>query len=291
VAVLAGKMLRVPSVVWLVNGELIGLREIGYGADLIARQKWMNALLLKYADALLCGCEQMVRTARTRNPNARVELLPLGVNTERFGHTEPREISRFARNDNSGDAPHFVNVGSLLPVKDQATLLRALALVTKSLPHARLTIVGVGALEIALRALTRELNLEARVMFAGNVPHDELAALYQNAAVFVQASRHEGQGMAVLEAGACGCAMCGTNVGALADLARAGAAMTCAPCDAHALAETMLRAYAARAGLRERARQSIEQEYNLAKVGARLETLYARVRGEDFSFEHNAVRA
>ncbi len=265
VAVLAGRLLRVPSVVWLVNGELVGRREIGYGADLIARQRWMNAAILNYADCLLCGCAQMVRTARTRNPNARVDCLPLGVN-----------LQRFARVPSAHANARFVNVGSLLPVKDQSILLRALALAADKLPHAQLTIAGVGPLENELRALARELNLAARVTFAGNVPHDELAALYQNAAVFVQASRHEGQGMAALEAGACGCALAGTHVGALADLARGGGAITCAVGDANALAETMRRAYTDRVALGERSRQMVESEYNLTHICARLEGVYAR---------------
>lgn len=66
VAAMAGKFLRVPSVVWLVNGELVGLREIGYGADLIARQRWMNDLILRLADAVLCGCAQMAARARKK---------------------------------------------------------------------------------------------------------------------------------------------------------------------------------------------------------------------------------
>jgi len=267
VAAMAGKFLRVPSVVWLVNGELVGLREIGYGADLIARQRWMNDLILRLADAVLCGCAQMAARARARNSRARVEVLPLGVNLERFA-TSPQSSGK------KGASVQFVNVGSLLAVKDQATLLRAFAIVLKKLSDARLTIAGEGALENDLRALTHALKIQERVTFAGNVAHDKLAAVYRNADVFVQASRHEGQGMAVLEAAACGCAVCGTDVGALHDLARGGGAIACAVGDADALASALPRAYVERVGLAERARQLVECEYNLERLAQRLIQLY-----------------
>ncbi len=269
VAVLAGKFLRVPSVVWFVDGELIGLREIEYGADLIARQRWMNKMILRFADGVLCGCESLTETARERKARARVETLPLGVDLKRFGNEQGNE----GRRGNRGRA-EFVNVGSLVAVKDQATLLRAFSIVTRNL-EAHLTIAGTGGLENELRALAAQSEISERVTFAGSVPHDQLAALYQNAAVFVQASRHEGQGMALLEAAACGCAVCGTSVGALADLARREAAIVCEPNDARALAETMARAYRERASLAPRVGRIVASEYNLEHVAGCLLRVYS----------------
>jgi glycogen(starch) synthase len=280
-AVLAGQFLRVPSIVWMVDGELVGLREIGYGADLAARQRLMNAFVLRHAARVLCGCTPMLVRARARYPRARVEHLPLGVNVERF----------YARARNHADA-HFVNVGSLVLVKGQTPLLRAFKLLVGEMPRARLTITGVGPLENELRALARDLNLAARVTFAGNVPHEGLADLYHTADVFVQASLHEGQGMALLEAAACGCAVCGTNVGALADFAVARAASASPVGDANALADAMRAAYTARVELAARGTEKIEREYNLARITERLETLYARLNaGDEFSFAHHAARA
>lgn len=283
IAVSAGKWLRVPSVVWLVNGELIGLREIQYGADLAARQRWMNHFILRSADCVLCGCDNMLAAVRARKRTTGVEKIPLGVNLARF----TRAITIKARS-----RAEFINVGSLLPVKDQATLLRAFQIVAAQLPHAHLTLAGSGTLENELHTLTRALDISNRVTFAGNVPHDALATLYQNADVFVQASQHEGQGMALLEAAACGCAVCGTDVGALADFAKQDAGRSSRVGDANALANTMLDAYAERAVLSARARELVTREYDLEIVGARVQTLYAQLKqGTDISFEHTIARA
>lgn len=267
VAVLAGRFLRVPSVVWMVNGEMVGLRDIGYGADLIMRQRWMNNLILNLADRILCGCDALTAAAHKRNARAHVETLPLGVNSQRFC---PAPQTTFSESERA----HFVNVGSLLPVKDQETLLRAFKIVLQRLPKAHLTIAGVGPLDKELQTLAAGLGIAERVNFAGQVSHDQLAALYRNADVFVQASRHEGQGMALLEAAACGCAVCGTNVGALADLAKRGGAVTCQPNDAAALAETMLQTFQDRALLAARVQRLVSREYDLEQIRERLLQVY-----------------
>lgn len=298
VAVLAGKWLRVPSVAWFVDGELVGLPDIDYGADLIPRQRWMNTFILRNVAQVLTGCEMTNAVVRARNPNARVETLPLGVNLQRFqGPRAPAppvtagDRAYPSAPDPEPDEIRFVNVGSLLPVKAQATLLQAFEILGRKMTGARLTIAGVGPLHELLHALALQLGIQERVTFAGNVPHDELAALYRSAAVFVQSSRHEGQGMALLEAAACGCAVCGTNQGALADLAREGGAIA-ADSSAEALATAMEMAYHARAQLRRRGRQIIEREYNLEHVCVRLQRLYARLKhGDRDSFEHDVARA
>lgn len=284
VAVLAGKLLRVPSVVWLVNGELVGLPEIGYGADLIPRQRQMNRLILRHADCILCGCDSLTETARTRNRRTRAITLPLGVNTQRFNLDTAASAY---------DAPpHFVNVGSLIPVKDQTALISAFAVVKRHLPGAHLTIAGVGPLESAFRAHADGLELGEQITFAGSVPHDALAPLYRSAHVFVQASRHEGQGMALLEAIACGCAAAGTRVGALADLAGQSAAVAAPVGSVDALAQAMLSALHERKMLVARAGEILEREYTIPVVQTRLEKTYTRLAyGNELAFEHTVTRA
>lgn len=271
VAVLCGKRLHVPSVAWLVDGELVGLRTIGYGADLNAPLRWMNQVVLRFADRILCGCSATTETALKRiaaGRRAAVQTLPLGVNTSRFYPAPPAPPR--------DGAVEFVNVGSMLAVKDQCTLLCAFARVLETLPCARLTVAGTGPLENDLRTLAGELQIESRLMFTGQVPHDQLPLLYQNADVFVQSSLHEGQGMALLEAAACGCALCGTNVGALRDMARDGAAVACATGDVNALACAMAGAAREHAQYSARAQSSVLSNYALGHIARRLDALYAQ---------------
>ena len=174
-------------------------------------------------------------------------------------------------------AAHLVNVGSLAPVKDQATLLRVFAQVIQELPAARMTIAGIGALEHELRDLARTLKINPNVTFAGNIEHDRLPTLYHSADLYVQTSRHEGEGMALLEAAACGCAVCGTDVGALHDLMRREAAFTAPVGDIDTLTKVILRTLEATPHLAARASEIVHREYNLEQISGRLLDEYTQL--------------
>ncbi|MHC4410535.1 MAG: glycosyltransferase [Planctomycetota bacterium] len=84
-------------------------------------------------------------------------------------------------------------VARLHPIKDHATLLRAVART-----EWRLALVGAGPLESDLRGLANELGIRARVRFCGEIP--DAARLYRAFDRFVLASHREGFGLVLLEA-------------------------------------------------------------------------------------------
>jgi glycosyltransferase involved in cell wall biosynthesis len=247
-AVLAGRMLKVPVVVSVAGGELVALREIGYGGQL----KWSERTIVRWAtrraNRVTVGSEYLRRiAARWRSD---VELLPLGVDTRRFAPS-PRNTIRQPLN--------ILNVGSLVPVKDQRQLLRAFARLETR--NARLDIVGAGALDRELRQEADALRISDRVAFCGEIPHETLAQKYRAADLFVQSSRHEAQGMAVLEAAASGTAIAATQVGAAPELADAGAAVAASGFSVDELAATIERGLVTRERLGCRARDVVECKY------------------------------
>jgi glycosyltransferase involved in cell wall biosynthesis len=192
----------------------------------------------------------------------------LGVDVEMFApETGLRESS-----------PTIVNVGSLQPVKGQAILIRAFRFVADRKANVRLVIAGAGELRSELELLTAELNLSDRVHFLGDVRHEQLPAVYRDATLFVQASLHEAQGMAVLEAAACGLPIAGTMVGALADLAP-DAALAVPPGDPIRLAQLVLSVLDDPQRLRtlgQAARARVVETYSLDASADRFERLYHR---------------
>jgi glycogen(starch) synthase len=290
VTVLAARRLGVPSVVSLVGGELVGMPDIGYGQALKWRQRMLNQIALRFADRLLGGSRGMTELARTQVPanrRERIQTLPLGVDTLMFS---PAPVSPPRHGNGENDQPfspfskggvkgsvNILNVGSLIEVKDHATLLHATAKLAQELPNVCLSIIGAGRLESQLRALASNLEIADRVCFVGAVAHDQLPEWYRRTDLFVQSSRHEGEGMAVLEAGASGVPIAGTDVGVLSDLAVCGAAIAVPPGDANALARGMYSALASRAALGTQVLEFVEREYNLENIGERLVELYCSI--------------
>ena len=104
-------------------------------------------------------------------------------------------------------APHpqaLLSVGRLHPEKAIDTLISAIPLVAQCHPEVRLSIVGRGYLGAKLQGLTRSLRLEGRVTFHGTVAEGDLILMYNACAIFVLPSWAELEGMALLEAMACG---------------------------------------------------------------------------------------
>lgn len=123
----------------------------------------------------------------------------------------------------AGDGPRLVSVANLKPVKDQDTLLRALARVRERV-DARLMILGDGAERPRLEAMAATLGLGEAVIFAGFqlTPHAYIA----RADAFVLTSRSEGFGNVLVEALACGVPVnstdCPSGPGEILDQGRHG---------------------------------------------------------------------
>ncbi|MBP1202566.1 phenylacetate-CoA ligase [Duganella sp. 1411] len=101
----------------------------------------------------------------------------------------------------------------LEPIYDNASALRALAMVRIALPHARLTVCGEGPELARLRALAEELGLGNAVVFAGRTEHAAMAELYRQADVVLNPSLADNTPNSVLEAWASGVPVVSTDVG------------------------------------------------------------------------------
>ncbi len=111
-------------------------------------------------------------------------------------------------------------VGRLAAVKDQATLLRAFALLAGERPTLRLVLVGDGPERHRLERLARELAVESRVWITGD--RDDVPRLLQGMDLFVLPSLGEGISNTILEAMATGLPVVATRVGGNPELVTPG---------------------------------------------------------------------
>jgi glycosyltransferase involved in cell wall biosynthesis len=267
----AGRLLGVPTVVSLAGGELVGLRDIAYGDQLVALERLKVRVALGMASSITAGSRQLLEQAapwlRSRPPE-QVRWAPLGVDTDRFRPSE----------EASPGGPHrLIHVASLVPVKDQASLLLAASRLRIRGSTFALEVVGQGPQERGLRALATRLGLDGAVRFRGALPHEELPAVYRPGTAFVLSSRHEAQAMVALEAAASGLPVVGTAVGVVPELApEAGIAVTVG--DASALAEAVANLeddVTRRCSMGQAARARVEADYELGVCVERFRELYA----------------
>lgn len=104
--------------------------------------------------------------------------------------------------------------GRLAPEKNIDILIRALALLS---PETQLALAGHGAHEAELRRLAAELGVADRVIFAGTLAKDQLAALFAACELFALMSVSETQSMVSLQAMACGLPVVAADEGALTE--------------------------------------------------------------------------
>ena len=277
-AATAGRLLGRPTVVSLLGGELVGLPDIGYGHQLSRINRRLIQIALRGAVWITTGSTYIHRLAQLHVSADRLISIPLGVDLELF-HPEANPIHHLPLVEGEFKLLH---VASLAPVKDQATLLHAFALVARQIPQSHLHIVGEGGLWSHLKGLARALGIRDYVTFHGAAPHDHLPAYYCAADLCVLSSRHESQAMVTLEAAACARVTVGTAVGILPDLGPAG--RTTPVGDAPALAEAIMDLVGnptQRVELGHLARGLVEAKYSLGHTVETLLALYADLaRGE-----------
>lgn len=198
---------KVPFVLTSHGADLFTLK-----GGLMARLK---AWILAQAAFVTVVSEPMRQQAlRLGVRESRVAVMPMGVDFEKF--TPSSNVVR--------DSNEILFVGRLVEKKGLAYLIRALDLVRREIPDIRLTVIGFGPEEQALRELTQELGLAGHVDFLGPKPHHELIEYYRRAALFVAPfieaadGDQEGLGLVTIEAIACGCPVLVGEVAAIKDL-------------------------------------------------------------------------
>ena len=176
---------------------------------------------------------------------------------------------------------------NLYPVKGHSHLIRAMGQLRDRGVDCRLQLAGQGGTRPELERLTRELGLDRIVQFLGQVPHDEILAMYARRQINILVlpsldlgnHLHEGIPVCLMEAMAYGIPVVSTATGGIPELLTADAGVVVPPGDSAALADAIER-LAGDADLRQRfaqrGRRRVEEQFSvravvpvlLARIGA-----------------------
>jgi glycosyltransferase involved in cell wall biosynthesis len=184
-------LLRKPSVMIVGGFDTADMPDIGYGYQRGGLRRVASRWIMRRASRLVTHSNYTLKEIErnTPIPPERVTVLHLGV-PDPFGE-EPGEKQREALTVGAIDHTTLVQKGQL-PFVEAA----------EKLPDVRFTFAGKW-LDDAVKQLRARAG--ENLHFTGWLSDEELAAAYRRAAVYVQASRHEGFGLAVAEAMLAGC--------------------------------------------------------------------------------------
>jgi len=116
-----------------------------------------------------------------------------------------------------GTAPIVLSVSRLVPIKNVALFIEAMAVVHRARPEVRAVVTGEGPLETALKQQAAALDLSDVVRFAGYVDQSDLPPWYRAADVFALSSDFDNSPNVLLEAMASGLPVVATDVGGVPD--------------------------------------------------------------------------
>jgi len=168
-------------------------------------------------------------------------------------------------------------VGWLLAIKGPAYLLKAMGVVWKKFPDARLVYVGKGDLEEKLKAEVLRMGAFDRVRFLGW--REDVAEIMPTFDVFVLPSLNEGMGRVIVEAMAAAKPVVASRAGGIPDLVTDGQnGLLVSPADPQALAgaiQTLLESPELRREMGAKGRQ-MSTDFSVAKMIEKLDNLYLR---------------
>ena len=199
-------LLRTPSIQIVGGFDTADMPDIGYGYQQGGLRRWASRWIMRRARVLLTNSHYSRSEIAANTPidPERVSVVHHGV-PDPFGPLEQgRRRERLA-----------ITVGHLVKTTLMQKGHQPFVEAARHLPDVRFVFVGE-AHDDAIEHLRR--LAPGNVEFTGWLSDTDLEAIYRRASVYVQASRHEGFGLAVAEAMLAGCVPVVCNVTAMPEV-------------------------------------------------------------------------
>jgi glycosyltransferase involved in cell wall biosynthesis len=178
-----------------------------------SHEQWLVRQIIRKADwvvahsaSLMAQAERMVGKLGA----ARCHI-PYGVDCERLRDQAKHPGTQLPMLPR----PYVLTVAKLYERKGLDVLLKAIRTLGHSASGYRFIIAGDGPEESRLKSLAHDLGIHGSVMFLGEVPNQDIPALFQDCEFCVLPSRSEPFGIVLLEAMTFGKAIVATRVGGI----------------------------------------------------------------------------
>ncbi len=183
------------------------LKRYVFGLDFLYKlliKPW-HLLPFRNADAVTAISSDLKKRALKNGVKVPIKIIPNAVNLEIF---RPKEKAT------TSNKKIILTVSRLVKKNGIDDLIKAGQYLDFDF---KILVAGTGPDQAKLKELVKELNLENKVEFLGQIEHRDLIDYYYLADVFVRPSLSEGLGNVFLEAMAAGLPIIGTPVGGIPD--------------------------------------------------------------------------
>ncbi len=176
---------------YIANGKLIRPVHV----------KQFSKVYTAHLSAIVCPSQRVVDKLTEYDIEVPKYIIPTGIDISKFKPVEQTEIEAIKNRFEITDEHLFLlSVSRISYEKNIQTILQGMPEVIQELPQARLVIVGDGPYKKDLEELVESMNLSDYVYFSGEIPNEDISAIYQAADIFVSASDSETQGLTYTEA-------------------------------------------------------------------------------------------
>jgi glycogen(starch) synthase len=151
-------------------------------------------------------------------PRDKIDVIPNGVETERFDHLEGQDLGHFRHMYALPYEDIIFSVGRVVFEKGIHLLIQAMPLVLREHPSAKLVVAGKGPELEALRSLCWQVGVGEKVLLTGFISDEDRDKLFKIADCAVFPSLYEPFGIVALEAMAARCPVVVSAVGGLQDV-------------------------------------------------------------------------
>lgn len=246
----------------------------GFAMRFVLRRALRVVANSRFTEALIVGCGVAADRVAVVNP-------PVDVVS---GDPGDRDVRRVEHQFGLEGRLVLFTAARLVPRKGHAQVIQVLGRLKDRYPHLVYVMTGTGESRAQLAELASRLGVAHRVVFTGNVRHEDLQALFRRADLYVSPSIEidgdiEGFGMALAEAGAHGVPVIAGRCGGVPDAIEDGrTGLLVTPGDLDELTRAIVSLVddePRRRALGQQARTRIFDELRIDRQGARVRDLLA----------------
>ena len=231
---------------------------------------FFRSMIINKADVTTVISNYLAEYVKNVKAEANIILIPNGVDLNKFKFSSSQTLENKT----------IITTSRLVTKNGIADLIDAFEILANNykLNNANLLIIGSGPLEESLKFKVKSLNLEDRVVFQGEVPHDQLPRYLAKAYVYSRPSLSEGLGTAFLEAMACGVPVVCTARGGIVDfIIDRKTGLFCNAEDSKDLAEKISLLFEdsnLRTTISKEARKLVEEKYDWNKIAIEYQKIF-----------------